>query len=217
MEIPLILNISHYSILLPFVVGLVSFIRLSNSLKILFYLICIGALVEYSSTLLSMSNHLMMNLFDIVEFLLFMIIIYKFNDIPRTKKYILAILSIYLIFRISLLALGIEKITDFKSHAQVITHISLIGFSITNLIIISKKADQYLLKLPKFWILFAIALYFSATFFLTLSNLILGDIVLIELYEIHGYSNVLCNTLFAYSFILDFVSKNKLIPSSNVN
>ncbi|MFA8343129.1 MAG: hypothetical protein ACEPO8_09205 [Rhodothermaceae bacterium] len=203
MGTPLIFQISHYSILIAFLASLIYFSYLSTPVKYLAGLMIIGTFTEFASTAISGSNHWIMNLYDVVEFVFIMAIFYKYNDVLKSKKILLSIMGIFVLSRIILLTTNIESIFDFKSYMQIFGNLLMISLAILSLNI-HKKENIDCNTDSKFWILSGILLYISASFVVTIPILIWGNAVIIKIYFIHAYANITTNLIFAYAFFIEF-------------
>lgn len=209
MGIPLIFQVSHYSILISFLLGILTYFRLSTPGKYLAALIAVGTFTEFVSTSVSGSNHWIMNLYDIVEFIFLMIIFYKFKDVVKSKKTVFTFIGIFLFFRIFFLFIEIESVFDFKSHTQIFSNLLLIFLAMLSMFLSKKSNKSLLTNNSKFWILTGVILYIWASFIVTMAILIFGNEIIIKVYHIHAYTNIICNCIFAYAFFLDF-KENKL-------
>jgi len=201
METPLIFKISHYSILIAFISCLLYYLHLTKPLKYFAILMIIGTVTEFISTLISGSNHWIMNLYDVVEFVFLLIVFYSYKDILKTKKVLFFIIGFFLLGRTILTLSGLETIYAFKSYMLVFSNITIIGITAATVISDNKKE-----KIPtsKFWLLSGILIYTTASFVVSMFILLFGNQIIEKIYYIHAYANITANIIYAYAFYMDY-------------
>lgn len=199
---------SQFSILLPVLSGLLFYKKLSSPFKLLlaFYILSIG--VEYLALWLSetyKNNMPLLHVFTAIEVSVYC---YAFSSLFNGNRLFMllcrAFIPIQLLISIADISL-VNGIMRFPTLARTLGAVFLVFLSLYQLyILFNRTNDQYLFKKGRFWLLFGVLTYFSIIiFFLLLMNLTVNkDPETFQLiHDFHAGVNILCNFIFAYSFL----------------
>lgn len=186
---------------------------------------CYGVATElvnsYYNEVLHIIPQFNFNLFDIVEYCLLTYFIYR---IIRNKPFRLIILVLSFVF----LAIAIFDITRpfFHSHYDSLTNvlesILLIIYAIFYFFEQIRKPDHiFFYAIPEFWIIVAILLYFSGTFFIVLyaQSQIENDSFKLQYSVINNAFDILKNLLLGVAMIMHGDKNNNIsrIDFSNLD
>lgn len=210
-----ILDLSTYSILLPFFFGVYAFLRknLNSVVKQFFLIIILASITEILSVILDYSalpNGIAMNCYTFLSCTLFLTLFKKAQTLSQKWFYV----AITILCIGSSLILSITK--DFQvlnNDLMIFTNYILMSLASITLIKMTNGDIDNLFSQPLFWIS-ATLLIFSTASNIAYSlfpgstydiNPQLND----QIWIVHGTLNILCNILYSYVFICTF--KNRFI------
>lgn len=210
MEIDAIINLgSHYSIFIPFLIGLIFIKNLGNPYILLFVLIIIGAINEMIRLYYfgDESEKFILNIYTLVETVLLALIYHKIIVSEGWKRGIR--ISLFLLLTFFLLNMlfgeGLYLLNEISMNLECTFMIILSAALFQQLI--QSEENLSLFKRPAFWYNIGVFIYFSLNFFTFLMsnelyNQKTAKIFGFHLWHINNLSNLLFNLSFAYSFWL---------------
>jgi len=196
-------NLQVLSTILVVVIGIIKYKTLNLPLRVLFYLIILSLLTDFTCYLLvnfNMYNLWVINTYTILEFLFFSIF---YLSILKSIKQIKLLSLFYLL---SLIAVTI--ITFAQSFTL---HLSQITLGIESIIFICSSAIYFNLMLkkleystpwsnPLFWLNSAILIYFSGCFFVFIFSEYRAFKLVIMVWDLHNIIRIIFNMLIIIGF-----------------
>ena len=199
-----------YSVLIPFILGILLFKKINNYLLILLILLFFSFITDFTVYKINESRVFVWPIISVLQFALLMIVFILNTNYVWKRKILLFSIPLFIIYAVFYIFILKDKSQLFPN----LMTLTLFGFliiSISSFIEIYNNVEHNnLFKYPFFWINVAVLIYFSGNLFLTLSyNIFTMDNVFQLYIPIHSTLNTAKNLLFAMAFIVNFYPLRK--------
>lgn len=190
--------VSSLSSLLPLIAAVFSIKYLTKDLKIFFLMFIAASIVDISTLYLGLikseRNVLLFHIYTLIEFILLIYLFIRWQTNPLIKKAMALNLPIFVIVWI-LSKSYIESWNRIDYFTTSIESVFLIGASTITLYQLNSENKILSFKDYRFLISTGVLIYFGSNLF------IFGMSNLIDVWSVHSAINILCNILYAITFL----------------
>lgn len=189
---------------IPFFAGCITFRKHTSELRLLFYFIIIGLIVDLILLYIyynEKSNLWMFHIFTLIEFLFLNFIFYIWHQNKIMKLGIRWSIIFFVLFWI-VSKFSLENFSDFDDITSSFSSLLLTGSAMGTLFFLVRETEHNLLEDPIFWISLAVLVSYTAAFFiLSLSNSF-------DNWNYHNILSIIGNLLYTGGFLSIILHKS---------